>query len=177
MFALEILITVSTIGFLLILWLIVGMRHLSNLQKLVKEQWEVVDESVRLRHNLLPNLIETVRNFDSGQEELLEKLINERMRAAKEYFSGMKKIEYEHDLSGTINNVIDFGKKQGELGKSTNFLEIKKDISDTELDIVTRSKKFNEMVRSYNKSRNSFFMLPISAIFGFKSMNIFEVEI
>lgn len=172
----DILIIVGVVVLILIFWLIVGARHLKYLKKEVESQWEIVDESIRRRHNLIPNLVETIRMYDQNQEKLVEQVINERIPAAREYSPGAKKIEYEHDLSKTIEKIIDFGKISEGISKDTNFLEIRKEIYDLENDIELKTAKYNEMVRYYNKHRNLFLLLPLSLVFGYKVMNIFEFE-
>ena len=174
--SINILIAASSIVFLLVLWVVVGVRHLKYLKVEIKDQWELLDESLRKRHDLLPNLIETVRGYLQDQEELMEKLIVERHNAALEYYPGAKKIEHEHELSMTINRVIDLAGISVELAKDTNFLELKTEIEDLENNIEMKSKKYNEMVRYFNNHRRMFALQPIAVIFGFGMMNIFEVE-
>jgi LemA protein len=173
----NIFILVSAFIFIVMLWVIVVYRHFKGLQIGIKDQWEVLDEVLRKRHNLLPNLIETVRLFAKNQEAILEQLIDERKKAALEYLPGIKKIELEHDLSKTIYKVIDFGKTYEDLSKDTNFLELRKEINDLEQNIEVKSKKYNEMVRHYNNHRKLVFLSPISYIFGFKVEDIFEFEV
>lgn len=173
----DIIIVAISVIFLLILWMVVGVRHLSHLKQSIDIQWEVVDDRVRKRHNFLPALIETVRVHDLGKEQLEEQMIKERIKAAKEQLPGAKKIEYEHDLSMTIKKMLGLGKENNELMKDIYFLELKKNITDVEQEIEVRTKKYNEMVRRYNKNRAAFYLIPLAAIFGFKVMNIFEIEV
>lgn len=173
----NILIIGSAVVLLLVLWVIVGVRHLKGLEAKIRDEWEVVDEGLRKRHDMLPNLIETVRRFSADQESLMQAMIDERAKAAREYRAGAKKIEYEHDLSKTIDKVIDLGKSVAELSKDTNFLELRKEIDDLEQNIEDKSKVYNEMVRYYNRHRRSVFLRPLAAAAGLKVENIFEVEI
>ncbi len=173
----NILIIGSAVVLILVLWAIVGVRHLKHLCSEIHYQWKILDEGLRKRHNLLPNLIETVRSVLQGQDELMEQVIKERMKAAKEYFPGAKKIELEHDLSKTIDKVIDLGRSHQELGKNTNFLELRKEIDDLEKNIEMKAGKYNKMVRAYNRHRRAVLLKPLSFVFKFKAENIFEVEI
>lgn len=172
----NLLILVSTVVSLLVLWIIVGVRHLKYLKREINEQWELIDERLRKRQNLLPNLIETVRMYVKDQEALLEKMISDRINAAKEYFAGLKKIELEHELSQIIKQVLDLGKVNAELGKDTNFLELRKEIYDIGKDLELKAGKYNGMVRYYNNHRNMMILRPLAGVFKFEVMNIFEVE-
>lgn len=173
----NILIIGSAVVLLLVLWIIVGVRHLRGLRRGIRDEWEVVDEGLRKRHDMLPNLIETVRRFATDQESLLQAMIDERANAARKYGTSAKKIEYEHDLSKTIDKVIALGRSVAELSKDTNFLELRKEINDLEQNIEQKSKKYNGMVRYYNRHRSWLLLRPLAAIFGFGVKNIFEVEI
>lgn len=173
----NILIIGSAVVLLLVLWVIVGVRHLLGLRQRIREEWEVLDESLRKRHDMLPNLIETVRGFTADRESLLQDMIDKRMRAAREHGAGGKKIEYEHDLSKVIDKVIDLGRSFQELSKDTNFLELRKEIEDLEGHIEEKSKNYNEMVRYYNRHRSGILLRPLAVIWGLKAENIFEVEI
>ena len=126
---------------------------------------------------ILPNLIETVRKFEEGQDVLVERMIQERIKAAREYSPGAKKIEYEHDLTFTINEMVILGKRNPELGRNTNFLELKTEIDDLEQNIEQKTKKYNEMVRAYNSNRKRVYLKPLAAVMGYKVKNIFEVEV
>lgn len=153
-----------------------AFRHLKHLKLAILEEWELVDESLRKRHDLLPNLVETVRIYSQQKEELLEKLILERQVAAKERGAQLTKIEAEHILSGRIDKILAMGKEISELGKDTNFLELKTEIDDLEQAIEMKVNKYNGMVRYYNGHRKIILLLPIAAIFGFGNVNIFEFE-
>lgn len=173
----NILIIGSAVVLLLALWVIVGVRHLKGLKIRISEEWEIVGEGLRKRHDMLPNLIETVRRFSPDQESMLQKMINERTLASREYGASGKKIEYEHDLSKRIDKVFDLGRSFQELSKDTNFLELRKKIDDLEINIEEKTKIFNKMVRYYNRHRKNLLLLPLAAVWGFKPENIFEVEI
>lgn len=172
----NILIIASAVIIVLLLWVIVGMRYLRHLRSEIHLQWELVDDRLRKRHDLIPNLIETVRMYEKGQEELIKNFIEDRRLAVKEYSLGGKKVEYEHQLGATINKIIDLEKKNAELRQDTNFLELRKEIDDLENNIEEKTRKYNEMVRYYNKHRQLFLLLPLALIFRFEREDIFEVE-
>lgn len=172
----NISIVVGAIVFLCALWSVVAVRHLKALKKQIDEQWELIDEELRKRQSILPNLVETVRVFVKDKEDLLEKMIAMRMRAAKEYSRGVVKIEYEHDLSMVINEVVALAKENIALGKDTNFLELKTKIDELEKDLEEKVKQYNEMVRYYNNHRNLAILRPIASVYKFGMLNIFEIE-
>ena len=162
--------------FLSVLWAIVAFRHLKQLKLAVLDQWELVDGDLRKRHDLLPNLIESVRIYSQAKEDLIEKIIEVRAKAAHEIANTVVKIELEHELSGLIKVALVLGKEFAELGRDTNFLELKTEIEDLAKNVELKVQKYNEMVRYYNGHRKLVFLLPIATIFNFKTLNIFEFE-
>jgi len=172
----NILIVVTAVLLILVMWIIVGVRHLRHMKESTKDGWEELDEKLRHRHDLVPNLVETIRVFNDQQERLLGKLIKQRSEAAREYSASGKKIEKEHDLSSTIDQVIDLGRIYKDLSLDTNFLEIRREIDDLEAEIEKESEKFNKVVRGYNKATKSVALRPLSALLKLKPENIFEFE-
>ena len=177
MTTINILIIVSGAVVIVLLWIAIGTRHLKNLRKEITDFWENVDELLRKRQDLVPNLVETFRGHESGQEEFMKKLIAIRMTAAKQYFPGAKKIEYEYDLTAAINELTTLAGENKEFEQDTNFLELKGEIEDLERRADARTREYNEKVRLYNKSRESVFLAPLAALFRYKRADIFEFEV
>ena len=170
------LVIVSAFVIIFLLWVAVGVRHLKRLHNEIVGQWELVDEGLRKRHDLLPNLIETVRRFTDKQEERIARTVAIRREAAFEKKPSAKKIELEHDLSLVINELVDLGSDLKDLKRDTNFLELRKNIDDLEQNIEDRTGKYNNMVRHYNKHRRLVLLRPLAAVWGFSRVNIFEIE-
>ncbi len=166
----------SAIAVIVLLWSMIGVRHLSRLRKEVLEKWELIRAALAKRADLLPNLVETVRGFSDQKEDLVEKIIQQRKKASKLEEPGAKKIEYELDLTASINELIAVEKSVNALGKDTNFLELKKEINDLEQNIEEQTRLYNEMVRHYNKQRNLWVWVVLAKIFGYKEAGIFEIE-
>ena len=119
------LIIGSAVAIILLLWIVVGFRHLSNLRNNFSRQWAEIANALCERHDLLPNMIETLRIHDQGKEAFIGKMIETRQKAAREYYPGVEKIEYEYDFSNGVKELIGFSKEIPELNKDTNFLELR----------------------------------------------------
>lgn len=172
----NILVIVSAVVVIFLLWTVVGVRHLKRLRGEIIAQWELVDENLRKRHDMLPNLMETVRRFTDKQEERIARTIAVRREAAFEYGACAKKIELEHDLTKVINELFGLGRNLKDLKIDTNFLELRKDVDDLEQNIEDRVRKYNEMVRYYNKHRGLVLLRPLARIGRFERADIFETE-
>jgi len=175
-YLINILIVIGSLLILAMLWAIVGVRHLRFLKEGVDEHWELIDEKLRKRQGLIPNMIETVRMFTKDEEELIKTLMKERMLAAKEYMPTANKIIYEYDITKTINDLFNLGNKYEALKMDTNFLELRKEIDDVENILEERTTTYNDMIRQYNRHLNSIILKPLAKIFGFQPANIFEIE-
>ncbi|MFA7685254.1 MAG: LemA family protein [Candidatus Gracilibacteria bacterium] len=176
MFLENLAVIISAIIVLTALWIIVAVRHFRHLKEELNEQWELLDESLRKRYDLIPNLIETIRGFTNAEEVLIEKVIQDRQKVVKEYSKGMERIILEHDFTHDINDLLNLGKKYQELSADTNYLELRKEIDDLENNIEDKNNRYNEMVRYYNKHREAFILKPIAFVWRFKAETIFEVE-
>jgi LemA protein len=122
----------------------------------VRDQWEIVDEMLRLRADLVPNLVETVRRFDDGCEGLVERLIELRSNV----------VERDEDVFGRgIGEFLARGRRNEELMVDVNFLELKTEINDLDRNIGAGMELYNEMVGIYNKKRKVVFLVGIAVIF------------
>lgn len=178
MFIENLAVIISSLVILIALWIIVAVRHFRHLKNELNAQWELIDEGLRKRYDLVPNLIETIKSFVSEEEVLIAKVIQNRKQVVKITSKDSERIVSEHEFTRDINDLINLGKKYTATGLSTdtNFLELRKEIDDLEQNIEEKTLKYNEMVRYFNKHRKATFLAPIVAIWGFKAENIFEVE-
>lgn len=178
MFIENLIVVLSALVILVALWITVAVRHFKHLKKELKGQWELIDEGLRKRYDLVPNLIETVKIFVGSEGELLGKVVANRQKVVKIETRGEERIVAEYDFTHDINELINLGRKHADSGLAvdTNFLELRKEIDDLEKNIEEKTRKYNEMVRTFNRHRKVGFLAPIAAIFGVKKENIFEVE-
>jgi LemA protein len=176
MFIENLLVIASAFIVIVLLWFIVAMRYLRYLSREIKAQWEMIDQALRKRYDLIPSFIETVRVFTNAEEALIERTIKDRQATVKEYGNGADRMVVENYLSKDINDLINLGKKYTNLVADTNYLELRKEIDDLEQNMIDKNNRYNEMVRDYNRQREKVYMKPIAVIFGFKTINIFDVE-
>jgi len=178
MFLENLLVVVGAIIVIVLLWIIAGIKHFKYLKKELNDQWGLIDEALRKRYDLIPNLIETIRKFTTSEEVLIERIIQDRQKVVKEPSDskGIERISVEYDFTNDINELIELKTKLPDLSKDTNYLELQKEIDDLEKNILVKTDKYNEMVRYYNKHREIGFLKPITAISRFGMETIFEVE-
>ncbi|MFA6305592.1 MAG: LemA family protein [Candidatus Gracilibacteria bacterium] len=171
----NIFIIVGAVIFILALWVIVGVRHLNGLKMRVESQWEIAELKIRKRQDLIPLLIESFRAHSNGQEALIEQLIAERAIAGKESLPSANKMVYEHDISATLEKLFGVADGEKEVLKDTVFLEARGELAGVFESAKGEVKKYNDAVREYNNHRDFLLLKPISRIFGYGILNIFDI--
>ncbi len=171
----NIFIITGSVIFILALWVIVGVRHLNGLKMHIENQWENVELKIRKRQDLIPLLVESFRAHAKGHEVLIEQLIAERAIASKESTPSANRIAYEHDISATLEKLFDIANENPEVLKDTVFLEAKSEITSIFDDANNEVKKYNYIIREYNLHRDFLVLKPISRVFGYDVLNIFNI--
>jgi len=160
---------------LLALWIIFAFNDLVKLKNRAKESWADIDVQLKRRYDLIPNLVETVKGYASHEREVFEKVIEARSRAM-----GAKTIkekgEAENFLSSTLKSLLAVVENYPELKTSQNFLELQRELRDTEDKIQAARRFYNSNVRGLNIKVESFPSNIIASSFGFGKMELFELE-
>jgi len=177
MLSTNILILIGTAVFIIILWTVIGIKHLSNLSKNTDQVWNNVNVKLKKRYDLLPLLIETIRIYKKDAEDMISTCIALRQKAVLKYYPDAEKLEAEHNLTQVINQLFYLGISVKELLNDSVYLELRKEIDELEKSTDENTKLFNEAVRKYNSTRKSIFLILLSLIFSFKEKNIFEFEV
>lgn len=159
----------------------VAVIHMRAIRDDVNMRWYNLADKLQYRQDFLPNLIETVRQFVpeadlAKHKELIDKTIEIRARAEKNVEPGASKMIVEHDLSDHIKQLLQLGLTYKDLGKSTNFLELKKELTDIAKEINALSSDYNKKVRHHNSVIRSPFNLLPAVVMRYKKKFIFEFE-
>jgi len=151
----------------------VGVKHLKALQSEILMKWKLLDIKIKLRHNVVPNLVETIRKYTLTEDH--SSIITSRANAMREYYPGGKKFEYEYDLTVEIERILEYGDNHESIKFNTNFLELRKEINDLMTEMETLSQEYNEKVRKYNKDLRLVILRPVAFFFRFKLVHIFDI--
>lgn len=156
-----------------ILWLIATYNGLVTLKNRTKEAWSDIDVQLKRRYDLIPNLVETVKGYAAHEKEIFEKVT--QARAAALSATGMKdKAAAENVLSGTLKSLFAVAENYPDLKASQNFLELQRELTDTEDKIQAARRFYNTNVRDLNIKIESFPTNIMANAFGFKQMELFE---
>lgn len=156
-----------------IFWIIAVFNGLVVLKNRAKEAWADIDVQLKRRYDLIPNLVETVKGYATHERELFEKVT--LARAAAMGAQGMKeKAGAENMLSQTLKSLFAVSENYPDLKASTNFLELQRELTDTEDKVQAARRFYNTNVRDLNIKVESFPANTIAGSFGFKQMELFE---
>lgn len=160
---------------LLALWIIFAFNDLVKLKNRAKEAWADIDVQLKRRYDLIPNLVETVKGYAAHEKDLFEKVTEARTKAMGAQ-TLKDKGEAENVLSGTLKTLFAVAENYPDLKASVNFLELQRDLSDTEDKIQAARRFYNGNVRDLNIKVESFPSNIIASSFGFGKMELFELE-
>ncbi len=148
---------------------------LISLRTPIEAAWSQIDVQLKRRADLIPNLVETVKGYASHEREVFEKVTEARSRAM-----GAKTIkergEAENFLSSTLKSLFAVVENYPELKASQNFLELQRELRDTEDKIQAARRFYNSNVRDLNIKVESFPSNIVASSFGFGKMELFELE-
>jgi len=171
----NILYVILGIIALIILWLVLTYNSLIRRRYQVKESWSDIDVQLKRRYDLIPNLVETVKGYMTHERTVFEKVTEARTRAmgagTKE-----KKLGAENVLSGTLKTLFAVSENYPELKANANFLDLQRELADTENKIQAARRFYNGNVMDYNTKTETLPTKLIANAFGFKKEEFFGLE-
>jgi len=171
----TILIIILAVLAITVLYLITAYNSLVTLKNRSKEAWSDIDIQLKRRHNLIPNLIETVKGYASHESEVLEKVTQARSQAMQAQDTKQKE-KAENMLSNTLKSLFAVSENYPDLKASENFLELQRELTDTEDKIQASRRFYNGNVRDLNIKIEVFPSNMIANMFNFTKMELFEIE-
>jgi len=159
----------------IIVWLIFAYNRFVVLATRVKEAWSDIDVQLKRRYDLIPNLVETVKGYMEHERNVFEKVTEARARAmgAK---SKDEKLGAENTLSDTLKTLFAVSENYPDLKANVNFLELQRELADTENKIQAARRFYNGNVMEYNTKIDTFPSNLIAGAFNFKKEEFFGLE-
>ncbi len=163
---------------LLALWLIVLYNSLIRMRNQVKEGWSDIDVQLKRRHDLIPNLLESVKGYMKHERELLEKITQYRSKALDAQKAGDTKglAQAEGMLGGMLGQLQIAVEAYPDLKANTNVAQLMDELSDTENKIQAARRFYNGMVRDFNTKIESFPNNIFAGMLKFEKYEFFEIE-
>jgi len=157
-----------------ILWAVGVFNSLIRLKNRTDEAWSDIDVQLKRRHDLIPNLVETVKGYASHERQAFENVTNARAKAISAQGIA-EKAKAENALSNTLKTLFAVAEAYPDLKASTNFLELQKELSDTENKIQASRRFYNGNVRDFNIRIESFPSRIVAGMLKFGKREFFEI--
>jgi LemA protein len=162
-----VLIVIIALLVLLALWGVVTFNRLVRLRTQAEEGFSDIDVQLKRRHDLIPNLVETVKGYAAHERQTFENVTAARSRAVSAR-GPEERGQAENALSGALRQLFAVAENYPELKASQNFIELQDELTDTEDKIQASRRFYNMTVRDLNIKIQSF---PASVIAGMGSFN------
>lgn len=160
-----------------VLYIIALYNGLITLKNRTDEAWSDINVQLKRRYDLIPNLVNTVKGYATHEKETLEKVIEARNRAMSvQGEDSVAKSEVENQLSGALKSLFALAESYPDLKANQNFLELQKELSDTENKIQASRRFYNGNVRDFNTKIEMFPSNIIAGKLGFKVREFFQIE-
>lgn len=169
-------ITFILVGILVaaILYILAMYNSLVRERNQVKESWSDIDVQLKRRHNLIPNVVETVKGYASHEQQTFQSVTDARTRAISAQ-TPEEQAKAENMLSSTLKTLFAVSEQYPELKANANFLELQRELSDTEDKVQAARRHYNTTVREFNTSIESFPSNLVANMFSFQQAQYFEL--
>lgn len=161
---------------LVALWGVFTYNRLITLKNRTDESWSDIDVQLKRRYDLIPNIVNTVKGYAAHESGVFEKVTEARTRAMSADGTSRDRAEAENALSGTLKSLFAVAENYPDLKANQNFLELQKELSDTENKIQSARRFYNANVRDFNTQIESFPVNLVAPALGFTGRTFFELE-
>lgn len=140
----------------------------------VREAWATVDTQLKRRYDLIPNLVETVQGAAKHEKETLSAVTNARNAAMAA--NGPSSADAQNKLTETLKSLFAVAESYPDLKANQNFLELQRELTDTESKIQATRQFYNTVVMGLNTQIEQFPSNIVARMFGILPEKMFEIE-
>jgi LemA protein len=158
----------------LVLWIIMIYNQLVSMRQRVNQAFADVDVQLRQRHDLIPNLVETVKGYASHERGTLEAVIKARNSAIQAQGTPQQAAA-ETVLSGALRQLFALSEAYPDLKANTNFQDLQRELSDIENKLAAARRFFNNAVSEYNAGIQNFPAVLFAGSLGFAQKDFFDL--
>ena len=157
--------------------LLATFNRLVSMRNGVRNGWSDIDVQLTRRHDLVPNLVESVRGYMTHERETLDAVTQARSQAMNIGGADIAtRAVAEMALSGAVSNLFGVAERYPTLKASQNFLLLQEQLTSTENRIAFARQHYNELVRQYNTALAEFPRNLVAGMFGFSASQMFAAE-
>jgi LemA protein len=157
-----------------VIWAISIYNGLVAMRQRTNQAFADIDVQLKQRHDLIPNLVETVKGYAAHERGTLEAVISAR-NAAMAAPGVEQKVAAENMLTGALRQLFALSENYPDLKASANFQQLQSELSDIENKLAASRRFFNNAVQEYNTGIQQFPAALFAGIFGFGQRTFFDV--
>ncbi len=158
-----------------VLWFVFTYNRFISLNNRSTEAWSDIEVQMKRRYDLIPNLVNTVKGYATHEQGVFEKVTEARSKAMQAQ-TPAEHGQAENMLTGALKSLFAVSEAYPDLKANQNFLELQRELSDTENKIQASRRFYNSNVRDLNIRVQSFPDNVVANMFKFKTREFFELE-
>src|SRR5215469_3623166 len=160
----------------LVLWVISIYNGLVGMRQRVGQAFADIDVQLKQRHDLIPNLVETVKGYAAHERGTLEEVVKAR-NAAMTAQGPAQQAQAENQLSGALRQLFALSEAYPDLKANQNFQQLQSELSDIENKLAAARRFFNNAVQEYNTGIQQFPAVLLAGSLGFAPKEFFDVGV
>jgi LemA protein len=160
---------------IIVLWVVVTYNMLVTLRNQVEGAWRQIDVQLKRRHDLIPNLVETVKGAMEFERDTLTSVVEARAKAMGAA-SVAEKAMAENFLTEALGKLFALVENYPDLKSGTNIMQLQEELTSTENRVGFARQFYNDLVLQFNTRQAVFPTLIIAGSFGFKKDDYFQAE-
>jgi LemA protein len=157
-----------------VLWAVMVYNGLISMRQRVNQAFADIDVQLKQRHDLVPNLVETVKGYAAHERGTLDEVVKAR-NAAVSAQGPAQQAAAENMLSGALRQLFALSESYPDLKASANFQQLQAELSDLENKIAASRRFFNNAVQEYNTGIQRFPAALFAGAFGFSQKDYFDL--
>jgi LemA protein len=158
----------------IVLWGITVYNRLVGLRQTANQAWADIDVQMKQRHDLVPNLVETVKGYAAHERGTLDEVVRARQSAVSAT-TPQAQAQAENVLTGALRQLFAVAEAYPDLKANQNFLQLQAELGDLENKIAASRRFFNNAVAEFNAAIQQFPAVLFAASMGFTARTFFEV--
>lgn len=171
-----VLIAIAAVFFLPILYVILTYNGLVALRNHIRDAWGNIDTELKRRYDLIPNLVATVKGYAAHEKEIFERITQLRAQCMASQGAIREQVANESQLVDALQKLMAVVENYPQLKADQHFLELQRELVNTEDRIQAARRFFNGNVRDYRNKCETFPSNLIAGMFGFESHDYFSVS-
>ncbi len=171
---LIILAVIAAFALLTVFWGVGQYNKVVSMDEQVKSQWAQVENQLKRRYDLIPNLVETVKGYAKHEKDIFENIANARTK----YFQAQTvkdKIQASQQLEGALSRLLMLQENFPQLKANESFLKLQDSLEGTENRIAVERKRYNDDVRALNTYRRTVFGRFFASLTGIGEATYYEI--